>query len=209
MSRTIDYVYTLLSPWAYLGFEPFHALAKKHAVTINYRPIPILEVFNETGGLPLGKRPPTRQAYRLVELQRWRAIRGVPLVLRAKRFPFEAALADKLAIALLTLGLSPEAYLRAAHRAVWAEDRNLGDESELANLLTSTGYDAVKALVEAKSDACAAAFVANREYCLASGIFGAPSYVLDGEIFWGQDRLDLLDQALTSGRPPYRPDGDA
>ncbi|OYU48900.1 MAG: disulfide bond formation protein DsbA [Rhizobiales bacterium PAR1] len=209
MSRTIDYVYTLMSPWAYLGFEPFHAIAKKHDVTIRYRPIPILEVFNETGGLPLGKRPPTRQAYRLVELQRWRAIRGVPLVLQAKRFPFEAALADKLAIAVLMLGLSPEAYLRAAHRAVWAEDRNLGDEGELANLLNATGYEAAKALAEAKSEACAAAFADNREYCLASGIFGAPSYVLDGEIYWGQDRLDLLDHALTSGRPPYRPDGDA
>ena len=209
MSRTIDYVYTLLSPWAYLGFEPFHAVAKKHGVTINYRPIPILEVFNETGGLPLGKRPPTRQAYRFVELQRWRAIRGVPLLLRAKRFPFEAALADKLAIALLTLGISPEAYLRAAHRAVWAEDRNLGDEGELASLLTAAGYDAGQAIAEAKSDACAATFIGNREYCLAAGIFGAPSYVLDGEIFWGQDRLDLLDQALTSGRPPYLPDGDA
>jgi 2-hydroxychromene-2-carboxylate isomerase len=209
MSRTIDYVYTLMSPWAYLGFEPFHALAKKHGVTIRYRPIPILEVFNETGGLPLAKRPPTRQAYRLVELQRWRAARNVPLNLRPKGFPFDHALADKLAIALPALGASPEAYLGAAHRAIWAEERNLGEAAELIRLLEVTGYDAEKALAKAKTNEIAAQFIGNREFCLAAGIFGAPSYVLDGEIFWGQDRLDLLDQALASARPPYRPDGDA
>ena len=208
MPRTIDYVYSLMSPWAYLGFDPFHAVAKKHGVIIRYRPMPILEVFNETGGLPLGKRPPTRQAYRWTELQRWRAIRNVPLVLRPKGFPFDHALADKLAIALVKLGQSPEAYLRAGHRAVWADDRNLGDEAELQRLLTENGYQADVAMAAAKSDAVAAEFIGNREYCIANGVFGAPSYVLDGEIFWGQDRVELLDLALASGRPPYRPDSD-
>lgn len=209
MPRTIDYLFTLMSPWAYLGFDRFHAIAKAHGVTIRYRPVMLIEVFNETGGLPLAKRPPTRQAYRFVELQRWRAARNLPLVLRPKCFPFDAALADRITLALVELGESPEAYLRAAHRAIWAEERNLADEGELAQLLKVTGSDANKVIEIAKSQKVVDLYAANRGWALETGVFGAPSYVLDGEVFWGQDRLDLLEHALATGRPAYRPDGDA
>ncbi len=209
MPRTIDYLFTLMSPWAYLGFDRFHAIAKTHAVTIRYRPVMLIEVFNETGGLPLAKRPPTRQAYRFVELQRWRAARNLPLVLRPKYFPFDAALADRICLALIGMGQSPEAYLRAAHRAVWAEDRNLAEEGELAALLTAIGQSPAKVLDAAQHETILAEYAANRDWALETGVFGAPSYVLDGEIFWGQDRLDLLEAALASGRAPYRPNGDA
>jgi 2-hydroxychromene-2-carboxylate isomerase len=209
MPRAIDYLFTLQSPWAYLGSAPFHALARKHGLAIRYRPVTLLEVFNETGGLPLAKRHPARQAYRLVELQRWRAAREVPLNLKPKGFPFDATLADCVVIALQDEGHAPEAYLTAAHRAVWAEDRNMADEAEIARLLDAAGENAAAILAAAKGPAVQAAYVANRGWALEAGIFGAPSYVLDGEIFWGQDRLGLLDDALKSARPAYRPDGQA
>jgi len=209
MSRTIDYLFTLMSPWAYLGFDRFHAIAKARDATIRYRPVMLLEVFNETGGLPLAKRPPTRQAYRFMELQRWRAARNLPLTLRPKCFPFDAALADRITLALVETGHSPEVYLRAAHRAIWAEERNLADESEIAALLVGAGQDAERVIAVAKSEEIIGQYAGNRGWALEAGVFGAPSYVLDGEIFWGQDRLDLLDHALASGRPAYRPDGDA
>jgi 2-hydroxychromene-2-carboxylate isomerase len=205
--RSIDYVFTLLSPWAYLGFDRFHAIARAHGVDIRYRPVVLGEVFAETGGLPLAKRAPARQAYRFMELQRWRAARGVDLILRPKSFPFNGALADRIVLALVAAGQSPEAYLRAAHRAVWAEDRNLADESELVRLLTSVGQPE-DMLARAREESVGRTYAENRDWALGAGVFGAPSYILDGEIFWGQDRLDLLEQALVSGRSPYRPDSD-
>jgi 2-hydroxychromene-2-carboxylate isomerase len=207
MSRTIEYVFTIISPWAYLGFDHFHAIARKHGVAIHYRPVLLTEVFSETGGLPLARRHPVRQAYRLMELQRWRAKRGVELKLRPKGLPFDQTLADRIAIALMEARISPEAYLRAAHRAVFVEERNLADELELAALLKTLGQP-LSILESAMSDRIGDLYAANREYALSAGIFGAPSYVLDGEVFWGQDRLDLLDDALASGRPAYRPDTD-
>lgn len=208
MPRTINYLFTLMSPWAYLGFDRFHVIAKAHGVTIRYRPVMLIEVFNETGGLPLAKRPPTRQAYRLVELQRWRAARNLPLTLKPKYFPFDAALADRIVLALVEIGKSPEVYLRAAHRAIWAEERNLADETEIAALLADAGEDAARVIGVAKTGKTIGEYTRNRDWALETGVFGAPSYVLDGEIFWGQDRLELLDQALASTRPAYRPDGD-
>lgn len=207
MSRTIDYLFTLLSPWAYLGFDQFHALAWKHGATIRYRPVLLGEVFAQTGGLPLAQRPPARQAYRFSELQRWRARRGVPLKLRPSCFPFDAATADCITLALIANGHSPEGYLRRAHRAVWAEERDLSDETELRAVLKAENLPE-DALEAARSDGVRADYVANRDWAIETGIFGAPSYVLDGEIFWGQDRLELLDDALTSRRKPYLPHTD-
>jgi len=142
VARTIDYFFTLQSPWAYLGSAPFHVLAKRHGVAIRYRPVLLLNVFNETGGLPLAKRHPVRQAYRFVELQRWRAFRKAPLNLRPKGFPFDATLADCAVISLQEAGRSPEAYLAAAHRAVWVENRNLTGADEVGKVLEAAGEDA-------------------------------------------------------------------
>lgn len=205
MPRQIDYLFTLLSPWAYLGFDPFHALVKTHGVAIRYRPVMLGEVFSETGGLPLARRHPARQAYRMMELQRWRERRGVPLNLRPKGFPCDISLADKLVLAILAKGKSPETYLRAAHRAIWVEDRQLDDAGELRALLASVGH-AASLVEDAGSAQIAAQYDDNRAWALETGVFGAPSYVMDGEIFWGQDRIDLLARMLESGRSPFRAD---
>lgn len=208
MARTIDYLFTLMSPWAYLGFDLLHEIAARRGAVIRYRPVQLITVFNETGGLPLAKRHPARQAYRLVELQRWRAIRDLPLVLKPAGVPFDATLADCITLAAVARGFLPEAYLRAAHRAVWVEEQNLSDENTLIRLLAETRLPA-DLLDIARSTPIRAEYEANRDWALDTNVFGAPSYVLDGEIFWGQDRLDLLELTLSSGRPPYRPEGDA
>lgn len=208
MSRIIDYLFTLQSPWAYLGFDRFHEITSTHGVEIRYRPVQLVNVFNETGGLPLARRHPARQAYRLVELQRWRAIRQLPLVLKPASFPFDATDADCLALAAVARQFNPSGYLRAAHRAIWAENRNLADPVTLLALLAANGLPA-DLFDLARSAAIRSEYEANRDWALAHNVFGAPSYVLEGEIFWGQDRLDLLEMALASGRSPYRPDGDA
>lgn len=205
MSRIIEYTFSLASPWAYIGFELFHSIARKHGVSIRYRPVMLGEVFAETGGQPLSKRHPVRQAYRIVELQRWRAFRKVPLNLRPRFWPFENALADRAAIAIMETGHSPESYLRAAHRAIWFEDQNLADENVVSGMLAACNHDPA-CIERAKSEGVRETYAANRDWAIENGAFGAPGYMLDGEFFWGQDRLELLDLALASGRPPFRAD---
>jgi 2-hydroxychromene-2-carboxylate isomerase len=203
--RRLDYFFTIASPWAYLGHSLLREIALRHDVTVNYRPIPILNVFDRTGSLPLPKRPPARQRYRLVEMQRWRDKRGLPLVLQPKHVPFGAD-AVNLAITALTLqNRDPHDFADAAFTAAWADERDLGDVEVISALLSGAGHDAQAVLALARGAEAAQAYAANGDAAVAGDVFGAPAYVLDGEVFWGQDRLELLGDALASQRGAYRP----
>ena len=201
--RKIDYYFSLVSPWAYLGHAPFLAMAERHGCAVTYKPVFLGEVFSETGGLPLARRHPVRQRYRLVELQRWREKRGVPLNPHPKFWPFEVSLADRCVIALQAAGTDPAAFTSRAFTGVWARDENLADEAVLAAIAEEVGVDAGTMLADAHSEAVAAAYAGNIADALAADVFGSPSYVVDGEVFWGQDRLDLLADMLASGRQAY------
>jgi hypothetical protein len=98
MPRTVDYYFTLASPWAFLGHQAFLDLATAQGVTIRYRPVDVGDVFPHTGGLPLPKRHPARQRYRILELQRWREARGIALKLNPKHWPLPIALPDRTVI---------------------------------------------------------------------------------------------------------------
>jgi 2-hydroxychromene-2-carboxylate isomerase len=169
---------------------------------VDYRPVDLMEVFPESGGLPLGKRHASRQAYRIVELQRWREKRGLAFHLWPRFWPFDPSLADRVICALVVEKAEPEKFISGAFAAIFEQNRNLADEHEVAAVLGETGYHALW-LTRAAAPEALALYGKNRAQALAAGVFGSPSYVLDGEIFWGQDRLDLLDDALTSGRPPF------
>jgi 2-hydroxychromene-2-carboxylate isomerase len=203
--RTIDYYLTILSPWTYLGHGLLHTIAARHGATINYRPMPISEVFEATGSLPLAKRPPARQRYRWMELQRWRDKRGLPLTLKPRHFPLDAGRANRAVIAVLARGGNPAGLIGAMLKGVWADELNLADEGAIARLLTEAGFDAAAVLAAADGPEAAAVYDANGKAAIAADVFGAPGYVLDGEVFWGQDRLEVLDDALASGRQAYLP----
>ncbi|MFO7307219.1 MAG: 2-hydroxychromene-2-carboxylate isomerase [Pseudomonadota bacterium] len=204
--RSIDYYFSLVSPWAYLGHAPFLAIAGRHGCTVTYKPVFLGEVFSETGGLPLARRHPVRQRYRLVELQRWREKRGVALNIHPKFWPFEVALADRCVIALQAAGIDPGAFVARAFAGVWARDENLADEAVLADIAAEVGIDPAAMLEGAHGEAAGAAYAGNIADAVAADVFGSPSYVVDGEVFWGQDRLDLLADMLASGRPAYSSD---
>ena len=205
MARSIDYYFTLPSPWTYLGHEFFLSICARHGIAIRYKPMPIGEVFDATGSLPLPKRPPARQRYRFVEMQRWRDRRGLPLVFKPRHFPFDANLLNRTIVALAEQGHDPGKLAGAALAGLWAEDRNLGDEAEAARLISDSGFDPAEILALARSERIGALYAQNGQDAIAADVFGAPAYVLDGEIFWGQDRLELLEDALVAGRQPYRP----
>ena len=206
MPRTVDYYFTLASPWAFLGHQAFLDIAKANGVTIHYRPVDLGEVFPHTGGLPLPKRHPARQRYRILELQRWREARGIALKITPKHWPFPATTANRTIIAVAEAGADPGAYTRRAFEGVWVRDEDLGQDATLVALLNECGHDGAKILAAAKSDAIGAIYAKSAEDAVAGNIIGSPCYVLDGEVFWGQDRLMLLESALKSGRTAYRMD---
>ncbi len=209
MSRPIDYYFTLLSPWTYLGHGAFIELAKRHGLSVRYRPTPLRSVFDETGGLPLPKRHPVRQRYRLLELQRWRARRALPLTLFPKFFPYDVSLADRIVLAIVARGEDPAGFIGEVLADVWAREQDMSRPELVLAAAKRAGLDATGLIEAAGSEAIGQAYQTAIAEAVEAGVFGAPSYVLDGEIFWGQDRLDLLADALVTGRPAYRNDATA
>ena len=203
MSRAIDYYFSLVSPWAYIGHAPFMEMARRHGLAVNYKPVFLGRVFAETGGLPLAQRHPARQRYRLVELQRWRDRRGLSFNIQPKFWPFDVTLADRFVVAIQAKHGDPDPFLRKAFAAVWEEERNLADPLVIAELAEQTGLDSAALMDMANGSTTEVLYALNLENAVDGGVFGSPAYVLAGEVFWGQDRLDLLDDALTSRRAPY------
>lgn len=209
MSRSIDYYFSLHSPWTYLGHATFLDIARRHGCHVVYRPMPLRSVFDETGGLPLPKRHPVRQRYRLMDLQRWRERRGQPLILQPKHFPFDPSLADRYLIAIVEAGGDPGLFMAEVMAGVWARDDDMTQPAAIAAVARAAGFDAEALAAAAETAEVRQRYEATIAAAVEAGVFGAPSYVLDGEVFWGQDRLELLDSALASGRAPYRPDSGA
>lgn len=201
----IYYYYTHTSPWAFLGHRAFIKLAEEHAASVHYRPVVMRDVFGSSGALPLKERPKSRQGYRFVELQRWRTRRGLPLNLQPAFFPVDAELADRTVIALALSGADPADYSESVMRGLWVDELDIADAAVLARLLGGSGADPERTLADSGGPAVARQYVANTSEAIRIGVIGAPCYVLNGEIFWGQDRLDLLAEALESGREPYLP----
>jgi 2-hydroxychromene-2-carboxylate isomerase len=203
MSRQIDYYFSLQSPWAYIGHKVFREVVSTYGLKVNHKPVVLVDLFSETGGLPLLKRHPVRQRYRMVELQRWRDKRGLKFHLQPKYSPFNARLADGVVIAAIEAGYDPDPLLRRAFPAVWEDELNLADPDEVAKLANAAGLPGQQLVERSGSEAISAAYEQNRQDALAADVFGSPVYVLEGEVFWGQDRIELLADALKSGRKPY------
>ena len=198
MSLVIDYFFTPQSPWAYLGHERFAAMAKAASARVNVLPVNLGgKVFPASGGLPLAQRAPQRQAYRLVELRRFSEHLGTPLNLHPKFFPVADAAAARLIVAVnLHDGADAALAITAAvTRAVWVEERNIADEPTLAGLLATLGLPAQR-LADAQSQAVQARYETDTQRAIDIGVFGAPTYNVDGEMFWGQDRLDFVQRRL-------------
>jgi 2-hydroxychromene-2-carboxylate isomerase len=203
MSPTIDYYLAPMSPFVYLGHARFAAIAKQAGASVRVLPMDLGgKVFPISGGLPLGKRAPQRQAYRLLELQRFSDFLGLPLTLQPTYFPVAGDDASRLIIAVQSVD-GTEAAMRltgALLCAVWAQQRNIADEAVLMALLAEQGLPADR-LVASRSAAAQQAYDANTQQAIDAGVFGAPSYVIDGEIFWGQDRLDFVQRRLDKAGP--------
>ena len=197
MSLVIEYYFAPQSPWTYLGHQRLQDIAAAAGARIELLPSDYGRIFPVSGGLPLPKRAPQRQAYRLVELARFSQHLGLPLNLQPQHFPVPADDAARLIIAVQQHDgtAAALAFTGALMRAVWVEERHIADPATLAALLAENGLGAQR-LDESRAPAAQQAYDANTERAIALGVFGAPTYAVDGELFWGQDRLDFLQRRL-------------
>ncbi|MDH3452892.1 MAG: 2-hydroxychromene-2-carboxylate isomerase [Gammaproteobacteria bacterium] len=196
MPQVIDYYVSLNSPWTYLGHDRFVALARKHGKRIHIEPVDFAPIFAATGGLPLPKRSPQRQAYRLQELERWRTFLNLPLVLQPANWPGQELAAAGMIYAARERGDDAVALAGAVLHANWVDEKNIGDDTTLDELAAALGMDG-----EALRAAAAAADYprireAASQRAIERGVFGAPSYLYGESLYWGQDRLDFLEREL-------------
>lgn len=190
MQKIVDYYMGPSSPFTYLGHARFGEIARRHGATVRVKPVDYGVIFPRSGGLPVAKRAPQRQAYRLVELKRWGEHHGLPINVQPKHFPVNATPAS-----CLVLG-APEAarfaLAGALLAAVWAEEADIADPATLARIGARHGVEDVEAATAAGEPV----FAMLTDEALKRGVFGAPTYVYRDELFWGQDRLEFLDRAL-------------
>lgn len=201
MTTAIDYYFAPQSPWTYLGHQRLADMAQAAGIAIRVRPIDLGRVFPVSGGVQLKDRPKQRQAYRLVELARFRDHLKLPLNLEPQYFPVVPTLASKLIIAV-QLAQGDEAAFKLAGAlmaAVWVQERDIANAETLAQILTECGLPS-EFLSQGESADVQALYDEYTDTAIELGVFGAPTYVLNGELFWGQDRLMFLEQAINSLR---------
>ena len=206
MNDTIDYYFSMASPWAYIGHARFMDIVRANGLKVRHKPVPLGKVFAETGGLPLAKRAPARQRYRILDLQRWREKRGLNFKLRPKSVPFDASPADCFVIAAVQAGHDPDRFLRRGFAAVWEDEMTLADDANLIKLGNEAGLPGREGSRSRQARRHQGDIREELQEAVAIDAFGSPVYVRDGEAFWGQDRLDLFEDAVKSGRPGYRSD---
>src|SRR5271156_4724316 len=193
---TIDYYVWLLSDWAYLGGTRFVQLAARHGLNINHVPMRMQDVYAGSGGILLANRSWQRQAYRITELKRWRSRLGIPVNIEPKFFPCDVDLASCVVIAGQRRGLPITDFVNAVMRATWAEDQNVADPGVLIAIADRCGLEGRELLDAADTEAVRSEDRGNTGRALAAGVFGSPFYAFADELFWGQDRLEMLEEAI-------------
>ena len=175
-------------------------MAAAHGATVRLLPVDLGRVFAVSGGLPLGKRPQQRQDYRLVELRRFGDWLGLPINVKPRYFPVAGDDAAKLIIAVDQQQGTDAAmqFSGRVFKAVWEQERDIASSAVLAELLAEAGLPA--ALLEtSRGMDVQGRYDHNTQAAIELSLFGAPTYLIDGEMFWGQDRLDFVERKLKEG----------
>lgn len=197
--RVCEYFFSPVSPWAYLGHQRLIDLTLQYGIKVEMKPIDIGPVFAASGGLPLSKRAPQRQAYRLQELQRFSDFLAVPMHVQPTFFPVPGELAATLLIAAqLAHGTDRAMALGLAiMRALWAEQKNIADEATLQAVAEQADMDGVALLKAAALTGVVAQYQQYTQQAIAANVFGVPWFVFEGQAYWGQDRFDFLERAFS------------
>ena len=197
---TVDYYFTLVSPWTYIGDSLLKEICDKHGAKIRHIPVNLGRVFEATGGLPLAKRSDARKALRMQELQRWREYRKVKLNLEPAHFPVSDKMAAGMVIAAQETGNDVSEFCHAIMRAVWAEERNISDSDTMLQIANDCGLDGKLLQAAAASPTVGQKWEADTDRAIERGVMGAPFYIVGEDTLWGQDRLEFVDMILAKAR---------
>jgi 2-hydroxychromene-2-carboxylate isomerase len=197
---TIDYYVWLSSDWAYLGGVRFTQIATRHGLRIHHIPMRMQDVYAGSGGLLLAERSWQRQSYRIRELKRWSARLGIKVNIEPRYFPADIDLASCMVIAAQRRGFEVAGLVNSIMAAIWAEDRDPADPEVLKALARKLQWDGADLLEAAAMQDIRAEYHGNTQRALAAGVFGSPFYAYAGELFWGQDRLDMLEEHIVRTR---------
>ncbi len=191
----IDYFFIPISTFAYLAGDGLERIAGKHEATIRYKPFDLLKVFDQTGTPKVADRHPSRQAYRLQEIARIAKRNNLPVNLKPAFFPTNPVPASCAIIAAQNAGGGNIGGLvQSLMRACFAEERDIAQDDVVQECLQANGFDPDLANTGLLSGAIA--YETNTEDALKRGVFGSPTYIVNDQIFWGQDRLAYLDDYL-------------
>ncbi len=191
----IDYYFATLSPYTYLAGTRLETVAEKHGATIAYKPLDIMGLFARTGGTPPKDRHPNRQEWRLQEMRRTAKKLDMPLNLKPAHWPTNPAPSSYAIIAAQSEGGGDlGALVHGFVRAVWAEERDIAEDAVVRDVLEGAGYD--PSLADKGMLAGAEQYARNLEDAVSSGVFGAPTYIIEDERFWGQDKIGDVDLHL-------------
>jgi len=196
MSGLIEYYGGLSSPWTYLGHQRLIEIAQSTNTQIHFKLVDLPKVFSQTGGLPLDKRPPARRAYRMQELIRWREETGVPLHLEPKYFPVPHTKAALTVIAAQSEGDSGLDLGLAYMQAVWVNDLNIDDTDTVVKIASDAGFEGKRLFEKGHSDDIIAIYDKYTDEAITKGVFGAPTYIIGDNVYWGQDRLGFVEKKL-------------
>jgi 2-hydroxychromene-2-carboxylate isomerase len=202
----VEYYFSFISLWSYIGSLVFQDIVRRHGVHVDFKPIDLIAVFAAGGGKPVRERPPQRQAYRLVEMERWKRIRGIPLVTWPKFYPADPSLGHRMLLAAAREGKDVTAFVHAGLKAVWADELNVEDAHTLVDLANASGLDGKHLLAQAAEAELVVREASLTGEAIQRQLFGAPFYFYRGEPFWGQDRLDQLESAIVSGSSSILPE---
>lgn len=194
----IDYYFWMNSDWAYLGADRLEALAARQGVRIRYKPVDLPDVYARTGGVLLGQRSPERQAYRVAELKRWCRKLGIHVNPRPAYMCPNADLASRIVIAANEAQQDGVRLYKAILRAQWCEERDISSRDTLLDILREQGLDGPDLLERAGRPGIERLYRGYTDEAVRAGVFGSPSYLFQGELFWGQDRLQMLEEAIAA-----------
>ena len=201
-AKKIDFYFSFISLYTYIGYEAFEDLVKKYDLEVTYKPIDLHAIFSAGGGLPVTKRPPQRQAYRFVEMQRWASARNIPLVLKPKHHPSDPVIGHRMLIAAMAKNLDVRKFIRNSLKILWVDDLDIKDPQVMVDVANKSGLDGALLLQEGANPEIDIEVNRLTAEAVDRQVFATPFFFYKDEPFWGQDRLDLLEEAIKSNRNP-------
>lgn len=186
------------SGYAYLGHGRLRAIARDAGASILWRPVDILKVFAAGGSTAPAKQSPQRNAYRKQDIVRWAARAGIPINTEPAHWPTDTLPACRLIAAAQMENIDPADLIGACLGAVWAQDIQISERDNLVRLAAGVGLDGARLAALADTVEAAERVERNTAEAIQAGVFGSPSYVVGGELYFGQDRLDFVAETLAA-----------